>query len=489
MKIKKVLLFIPPAFTFKDNVDINPLPPLGLGYLAAVLEQRGIEVKIVDCLMEGWHIRKEVKPNIIRAGLSLEAIEGIINDFRPDIVGVNNLFTRQRQNAHDIYRLAKKMDERIITIAGGAHPSIMPDLVMSDPNVDFAVIGEGEGVLVRLLSVLENGGNISELDGVAFRSASGIVVNPKLYFIVNLDTIAFPARHLMHMENYCGLKASHGMRRKDRFSPVITSRGCPARCTFCSAHAVWGRKYRYRSPENVIAELKQLKEMGIQEIMFEDDNLTLNRVRAEKIFDLMVQEKLNLVWDTPNGVAAYSLDESLIDKMKASGCYQLNLALESGSQYVLDKFIKKPLDLEKGKRLVRYAQSIGLGVSIYLIVGMPGETKEQIWETFKMARELRVYTPTISVATPYLGSELYELCKEHGYLSPNFSMDDLYITSYSISTEDWTADELKRIVATGRKYLLMGRMKAHPIEGMKAVWSAFANDPKTFLGRTLRFVR
>lgn len=486
-KIKKVLLFIPPAFTFKDNVDVNPLPPLGLGYLAAVLEKRGIEVKIVDCLMEGWHIRNEVKPNIIRVGLTLESIEGIINDFSPDIVGVNNLFTKQRQNAHDIYRIAKNIDKRIITIAGGAHPSVMPELVMQDPNVDFAVIGEGEGVLIRLLNSLEDG--VAMGDGIAFRSASGIGVNHKQYFIGNLDTILFPARHLMNMEKYYGLKASHGTRIKDRFSPVITSRGCPAGCSFCSAHVVWGRKFRFRSPENVIAELRQVKDMGIQEIMFEDDNLTLNRDRAEKLFDLMIQEKLNLVWDTPNGVAAFSLDENLIDKMKASGCYKLNLALESGSQYVLDKIIHKPLNLEKGKRLVKYAQSIGLNVGIYLIVGMPGETKEQIWETFKMAKELGVYTPMISVATPYPGSALYELCKERGYLSSSFSMNDLYIASYSISTEEWSSDVLKSLVATGRKYLFTERMKAHPIEVMKVAWQAFTYEPKTFPTRMLQFIR
>ena len=490
-KIKKVLLFIPPAFTFYDNVDVNPLPPLGLGYLGAVLEQHGIQVKVVDCLIEGWHTREEVKSNIIRIGLSFKDIEDIIADFRPSIVGVNNLFTRQRENAHRIYKLAKQVDSHTITVAGGAHPTVMPELVMSDPNVDFTVLGEGEDTIIKLVNVLEKQqGNIEDIDGIGFRVQGRVVINPKTKFIADLDSLPYPARHLLSMEKYIGLRASHGTRKKKRFSPVITSRGCPAGCTFCSAHRVWGSKFRARSPENIVAELKHLKSAyGVQEVMFEDDNLTLNKNRAKKLFDLIIGEQLGLVWDTPNGVAAFSLDEELIDKMKASGCYALNLALESGSQHVLDTLIKKPLNLERARQLVRYAQHIGLDTSIFLIAGMPGETQSQIWESFKLAAELGIYTPHISIATPYPGSELYATCIEHGYLAPDFSLDDLYISSYSIATPEWNRQQLEDIVTSGRQYLLRARLKAHPLQGLKFVWQTFTCNPRTFPTRALRFAR
>jgi len=489
-KIKKVLLFIPPTLTFKDNIDVNPLPPLGLGYLGAVLEQRGIEVRIVDCLIEGWHTREDIARNVIRIGLPFKDIENIIADFHPDIVGVNNLFTRQRGNAHHIYKLAKELAPHIITIAGGAHPTVMPELVMSDPNVDFVVIGEGEDTICKLIDLLEGQGNVEDIDGIAFRAQNRIVIKPKTKFIADLDNIPLPARHLLSMEKYIGLRASHGTRIRGRFSPIITSRGCPAGCTFCSAHKVWGSKFRCRSPESVIAELKHLKAVyGIEEVMFEDDNLTLNKSRAKRIFDLMIQERLNLVWDTPNGVAAFSLDEELIDKMKASGCYRLNLALESGSQYVLDNIIKKPLNLEKAKRLIRYAQSISLNVSIFLVVGMPGETKKQMQESFIMAAALGIYTPHISIATPYPGSELYATCIEHGYLAPNFSLDNMYISSYSITTPEWDGKALEDIVTSGRQYLLQEQLRAHPLQGLKFLWHTFASEPKTFPSRTLRFVK
>ncbi|MCK4245165.1 MAG: B12-binding domain-containing radical SAM protein, partial [Candidatus Omnitrophica bacterium] len=254
-KVKKVLLFIPPAITFKDYLDVNPLPPLGLGYLGAVLEDAGIEVKIVDCLMEGWHNRIEVAENIIRVGLSFDQIEDIIRGYGPDIVGVNNMFTKQRGNAHKIYDLAKRVDRNIITIGGGAHPTVMPELVLSDQNVDFIVLGEGEDTITGLVNFIEGKGDISVLDGVGYKENGQIRIIPKTKFIADLDRLPFPARHLLNMERYFGLKASHGTRRRDRFSPIVTSRGCPAKCIFCSAHKAWGRKFRPRSPENAIAEM------------------------------------------------------------------------------------------------------------------------------------------------------------------------------------------------------------------------------------------
>ncbi|MFA5276313.1 MAG: cobalamin-dependent protein, partial [Candidatus Omnitrophota bacterium] len=276
-KIKKVLLFIPPADTFKDRIDINPVPPLGLGYLGAVLEDKGIAVKIVDCLIEGWDERVEISKNLLRIGLSFEAIENIIRSYGPDIVGVNNLFTKQRDNAHEIYKIAKSIDKDIITIAGGAHPTVMPELVLADPEVDYVVLGEGERTIIDLVNFIEGESGISALDGIGYREDGKIRILPKKKFIEDLDTLPLPARHLLSMEKYFGLKSSHGSRGRKKFSPVITSRGCPAGCTFCSASSVWGKRFRARSAESVIKELKILKaEYGIEEIMFEDDNLTLD---------------------------------------------------------------------------------------------------------------------------------------------------------------------------------------------------------------------
>jgi anaerobic magnesium-protoporphyrin IX monomethyl ester cyclase len=490
MKIKRILLFIPPAVTFKDRVDINPMPPLGLGYLAAVLEERGFTVKIVDSLIEGWDSRVSVSDNALRIGLPFEAIEALINDYKPDIVGVNNLFTKQRSCAHEIYKIAKRINKRTITIAGGAHPSVMPELVLADGNVDYVVLGEAERSLLDLIDCIEGNGDLSALDGIGYKERNTVKVIPKKKFITDLDALPFPAWHLLNMEKYFGLKASHGERRKKRFAPVITSRGCPAQCTFCSAYAVWGRAFRARSPENVLRELTHLKtQYGIEEIMFEDDNLTLNPSRAGAIFDGMIKAKLGLAWDTPNGVAAWTLSESLIDKMKSSGCHSVNFAIESGNQYVLDTIIKKPLDLKKVAPLVGYARKAGLHTGIFLVVGMPYETEEQIRESFRFSAQLGVFTPHISIATPYPGSELFRLCQEKGLLKKDFSLDDLYIRSFSISTAVMDGEKLKMILAEGERFLLLSFLKKEPLRFLAVSFTKLIKDPRAFFKKIFTFIR
>ena len=463
--VRKALLFIPSAFTHSaEQPDVNPMPPLGLGYIAATMEKRGVEVQIVDCLMEGWNNRVKAGKDSYRIGLSPEQIEKHICESKPDIVGVNILFTTQRENGHEIFRLAKEFDKSIICIAGGAHPTVLPELVLSDENVDFVVLGEGDKTIIDLIEVIEGSKAPSSLDGVGYRENGQINIIPKTKFIEDLDSLPFPARHLMNMENYFGLKSSHGRRTKNRFSPIITSRGCPAQCTFCSAHEVWGKKFRQRSPENVIEEMEHLKDKyGIEEIMFEDDNVNLNPKRAEKIFDLMIEKKLNFVWDTPNGVSAWTLTESIMDKMKQSGCRDLNLAIETGNQYVMDNIMKKPVKLEKIKPLIEYARKIKLNVNINLILGMPGETESQMWDTFRLARDLGIYRPFISIATPYPGSQLYDICMEKGYLHDGFTLDDLYIRAFPISTEDWDSEQLQKIYEKGKMFLLRSFLRDRPL--------------------------
>lgn len=464
-EIKKCLLFVPPAFTNKKSIDINPLPPLGLGYIASVLENMGIQVKIVDCLMEGWNNREDVGNDILKIGLPDATISNIISEFSPDIVGVNNQFSKQFKNAHRIYEIVKSVDESIITMAGGAHPTAIPELALQDPNLDFVVIGEGEIVVERLVNALcNNADDIKSIDGLGYKENGRTIINPKTTFIEDLDSIQFPARHLMNMELYFGLELSHGQRHHERFTPIITSRGCPAKCTFCTAYKVWGRKYRYRSPENVIEEMKELKsKYNIEELMIEDDNFTANPKRAEKICDMMIEERFNFKWDTPNGVAAFSLTNNLIQKMKDAGCYKINIAVESGNQNTLNNIIKKPLNLSKIGPIIDFCKKIDIGCGVYLIVGMPGDTLEAMWDNYKFARKIKVFDPFISVATPYPGSEIYNTCKEKGYLSDDFKFDDLYIRSFPITTEEWGPKELKHLMKKGYLYLKFYQAIDNPI--------------------------
>lgn len=468
--INKILLIVPPAHINKESADINPIPPIGLAYIGAVLKNDKREVKIIDSLAEGWDNRVSVDSETERIGLCFEEIEDHIRKFMPDIVGVSNHFTKQRKNAHEIYNLVKKIDKNIITIAGGAHPSAAPEEEINNEHLDYVVLGEADYSFLELIKYLE--GKLSEenLDGMCFKKNGGIKIIPKKRFIENLDEIPFPAYELINWDKYFGQRYCHGMRRKDRYMPVITSRGCPMGCVFCSAHKVWGKKFRTRTPENVVKELKFLKkEYGIEEIIFEDDNLTLDIERAEKIFDLMIKEELNLIWDTPNGVAAFALNEKIIQKMKESGCYSLNLAIESGNQNDLDKIIKKPLDLKKVPNLIKYAKSIGLETGVFLVIGIPGQTRESIKDSFRYAAKLGIYDPFISIATPYPGTELYEICKKNNYISNNFDYDKLGIYKANINTAEFSAHDLMELKSKLCRYLIWQHRLHNPIKLIKDI--------------------
>ncbi len=481
MKINRILLMASPAFTFKPKRDINPLPPMGLGYLASVVEKMGIEVEILDALMLGWDNEEEVNENIVRVGLSDRDIREQILEYNPDLIGINCQFSRQYKIYHHIFSLVKKIKANCITVAGGAHATVCPEDVLGDPCCDFLLIGEAEDSFNDLLCKLIEEKDITSVDGLGWKANGDILINGKKKWITDLDTIRFPAYHIMKLDKYFGLKSSHGTRHKNRFCPIVTSRGCPAKCTFCSAHRVWGKKYRLRSVDNVLEEMKLLKDRyDIEELMFEDDNVTANPKRAMKLFSRMVEEKLNFIWDTPNGVGIWSLENNLIDIMKQSGCIKLNFPVESGSQHVLSNIIKKPLKLSKVRSLVEYCRKINLEYGMFLVIGMPGETIEDMWKSFLFAADCGCYNPHISVATPYPGTELFEICSKNQYILKNFHLDDLFIRSFCITTQDWNGEDLKMILTKGRKYLQKAKYKKYPHMLIKDGFSRFLNDPIGF---------
>jgi len=456
-RIKRILFIQPPAFSWRLNrLDINPNPPMGAAYMAAVLEREGYEVGILDAFVEGWFrdpVPLEDDPENIpfdaveRVGLSFKEIAARIEAFKPDVIGITNLFTCQRKNAHTVCRIVKEIDRDIIVVIGGKNPTALTDVTMQDPNIDFAIRGEGEATMLQLLRAVEQGQDFATIDGVAYRDADGTLrVNPKTQFIDDMDTIPFPARHLLPMELYFDAAIAHGGSLINRrYASVITSRGCPAECFFCSAHGSMGYKFRYRSVENVLAEIDELvKTYQIGEILFEDDNLTMHRERAKRLCNALIERNYNLTWDTPNGLMAITLDNELLLKMKQSGCYRVNLAIESGNQHVVNNVIRKPLDLKKVPPMIDYARSIGLQVGLYLVIGNPGETLDQMRESYLFARKSKVF-PHVSVAMPLPGTELLEIAQKNGYLVDGFSWENLTINQYSMHTPDWSVEEMKAL--------------------------------------------
>lgn len=459
MNIKKILFISPPAITFRKTRDINPLPPMGLGYLASVIEGMGIEVKILDCLLEGWDKEEAIDGKLVRVGLSEREIESFIASYDPDLVGINCQFSRQYRIHHQLLAIIKRVRPGCVTVAGGAHVTVCPEEVLNDENCDYILSGEAEDSFRGLLLAVMENRRPSDIDGAGWKEGGKPLINSKTRWINDLDSIPFPAYDIMDIEKYFGLHTSHGLRHRKRFSPIVTSRGCPAKCSFCSAYKVWGSAYRFRTVDNIIKEMEMLKnEYGIEELMFEDDNVTANPGRAKELFSKMIAAKFNFIWDTPNGVGAWSLDEETIDLMKESGCVKLNFPVESGSQRVLDAIINKPVKLPRIRQLISHCKKIKLDYGIFIVIGMPGETVEDIWASFRFAAENGCYNPLISVATPYPGTKLFNICMENNFFVNDFKLDDLFIKSFMIKTPHWSDRDLKRILSQGLIYLRVEKL-------------------------------
>ncbi|MFH1093331.1 MAG: cobalamin-dependent protein [Candidatus Omnitrophota bacterium] len=476
-KIKKILLIQPPC-TISKSYTKEIQPPLGLGYIAAVLEGN-YEVKILDAVVEGWHTQILEGKDRFRYGLSFKEIEKAILEYNPDVVGISCLFSMQAHNAHKVAQLAKQVNKAMITIMGGAHPSVQAEQVLGDENIDYVVLGEGEYTVLKLLDHVKEGKDLSLVDGIGYRKNKDIIINKKTTFIENLDELPFPARHLLNMEKYFKINMPHGVTtRRSPNTPMITSRGCPAECIFCAIHPIWGKKFRARSPENVIQEIKHLKqEYGVKEIQFEDDNLTFDKKRALKIFDLMISVNLEMLWTTPNGVALWAMDEAMLLKMKESGCYRLCLAIESGDQDVLHKIINKPLDLKKAEHLITLAHKYGFETDAFFVIGFPGETKEQIKKTFKFGRGLKVSNVLYYIATPYPGTRLYDVCVNGNYLVKDFQINSLGVKKGVISTPEFTPAELEKMVSREKLVFLMMLVFRDPHAFYVKVIKRFVQDP------------
>jgi anaerobic magnesium-protoporphyrin IX monomethyl ester cyclase len=483
VKVEKILLIFPPAYTIKHLRDISPLPPLGIGFLAAIGEKKGFQVDILDALIQGWETEiSTANPDIVRVGLTDADITKAIKEFAPDLVGVSCMFSIQHKIYPHILQVIKNADPEIITVAGGAHVTVCQEDVLSDPNCDYIITGEAEESFFDLIDAIQGKRTLESVDGLGWKQdGSELTLNPKVKWLDDLDQIPFPAYHIMKLERYFGLQATHGKRHAKEFAPIITSRGCPAKCSFCSANKMFGYKFRKRSVENIMSEIRFLKESyGVKEIMFEDDNVTAERKHATELFTRLIEEKMELTWDTPNGVGLWSLNEEMLDLMKESGCTRLNFPVESGDQEILKNIIKKPLDLLRVQNLLAHCRKIGLEYGMFLVIGSPGEKLSDIWTSFKFAAKAGCYNPHISVATPYPGTELYDQCKENDYFVNEYSLDQLFISSFMLETPDWTEKELRQTILKGRIYLIFKHIVDSPIEGLITFFKLFLQPRKWF---------
>ncbi len=446
--VKRILFIFPPTRIQREGIK-QALPPMGAASLAAVVRDR-CEVAILDAVAEGFHIERPSNHGFFTYGLPIEEIGRRIAAFEPDLVGITCLYSSTFPVVAELCKTSKTVAPSAITVAGGTHPSFLPKRCLEEaPELDMIALGEGELVLLDLLDALKAGADLSSVDGLAFRDPSSgeIKVNHKTRFIEDLDSLPYPARDLLPMELYRRIGVPHLLfSERKRFATVMTSRGCPAKCNFCSSRRFWGNRFRARSPENVLDELDLLiREYGVEEIQFEDDNISLGKARFRKLLQGMLDRNLNLSWSTPNGIALWALDRDLVGLMKRAGCYEVTLAFESGNQQVLDEIIHKPLKLGKVQPVLRALKEAGIRTSSFFIVGSPGESMEQMKETFRLPRRLGLTYAWFFIANPLPGTELYETCREKGFIKPGFDFVNNSFSRCNIETPQWTSRQVETL--------------------------------------------
>ena len=408
----KPLLIMPPI-TLSEGTVKRVIPPLGLAYIGGMLKREGIKYNILDCVVEGIKTEKKISNGMWVYGLDDLSIKKKIKQYKPDIVALSIVYSSDLYMLYKVAKIIKSVDKHIVVVAGGIHCTIYPREVLNEsiynkePLIDFIIRGEGEYRFVDFLNNISKGIIDINADGLCGYYNGKIFINNQRATIENLDNLPLPDYESLPMEKYFQFNVPFSpFPRGKRVMQVYTSRGCPIGCTFC-ASTNFNKKYRSRSPESVISEIKYyIDNYNIDEIQFADDNLTFSKKRSIKLFSLL--EDLNIQWCTPNGIMINSLTKGVIDQMIQSGLYQITMSIDSGSKRVLEEDHRKPVNLQRVPDFVNYLKSKNVLIHGTLVIGMPSETLEEIDEGFEYVFGVNLDSVGVFIAQALPGSELYE---------------------------------------------------------------------------------
>lgn len=409
--IMKILLTNPPI-NQKDLIRTTPedtaevLPPLGLGYLASYLEMQGHSVRIWDGFVEPYHPKD-----------LYEIVE------KYDLLGIQVMTTFAHQSYEFAETLKSRFQDKPIVL-GGTHVSALPQEAIKNPFVDYVVAGEGEVTLAELCGALEQGKNIENIWGVYSRSTNGTVRFGGPREMSKVDSMPFPARHLFNWDKYSVADGSDGMRMA-----ILTSRGCPYSCAFCSSSKLWQRA-RFHSAEYITREIKSLTtEYGVRAFDIWDDLFTINKRRLRKLVSLMEKERLLGETTFTCMARVNTLDEEVCSLLRDLGVTSLNFGFESGNQRILN-MLKGGVAVEDNKKAIQLARESGFQVYGSLILGSPTETIEEMRDTINFidyAKENGVDSLWAFVMTPFPGTEMWEIAKKRGKVSDDMGWSTLHL--------------------------------------------------------------
>lgn len=416
----KIVLINPP----REIPQIADYPPIGLLYIGAVADRQGHEIKIIDAASWSW-----------------DELINAVRDESPDMIGIT-CWTIERGQAFKTAHVCKQAAPEAKIVFGGPHATAFPEHMFIKAPADYVVLGEGEETFRELLEAISQRRVGSHIKGIAYMSNGELQKTPPRPFIENLDSIPLPLHDQFDYSRYNG---SYDTPRKS--AAIITSRGCPFRCTFCSSTVYWGNKYRKRSVANVMDEVEKLyHDHGIRALLFFDDNLTIDRNRCIALSKALISRNRDLIWAAEGTV---KLDPEMLEWMKRAGCYRIDFGVESGSPEVL-KNINKAFKVEDARKAFQMCRDAGIRPNAYLMIGSPGETKRTIKETVRLMSEIQ---PDVCIPNPGVwilpNTKIYEMSVRQGIISEQawLTSDETFIYTGEHSKE--ALDALGRQFARG----------------------------------------
>ena len=392
--------------SFRDE-SIGYIPPLSLLYVAAILEKAGVEVQLIDMDAECLSYNQALQE---------------VNHFSPDLLG----FTLSTYSFHPILKWIKqfKSDTGIPVIVGGAHVALYPKETMTHKDIDYLIIGEAEIPLPQFIHALRDGKSLEGIKSIGFRKNGEVCIDQTRQSIGNIDDIPYPARHLIKNELYKNI-----LTKRKNFTAMLSTRGCPYRCTFCDQKTP---KFRMRSAESFFQEIEYAYEhFQIREFDIYDSTFTANKKRVHKICELISQSGLDVGWTIRSRVD--SVDEDLLKALKGAGCHAIMYGVESADRGIL-KRMNKDISPERITRIISFTKKIGIEMLGFFMFGFPGETHETIKKTIQFSLDLPLDYAQYTVLLPFPDTEIYEYYRKHG-------MGD-YWSEYTLDPENEKIVEL-----------------------------------------------
>jgi phosphonoacetaldehyde methylase len=449
---------------------MNPrslMPPLGILQIGATLIEQGFDVEVLDAAALGFDNISQYDEETQVFGLSIHEIQKRVHAFSPHFVGISCLFSIVFPVVQDICRAIKQSNSEITTVLGGAHPSYQAkEILQENQTVDYIVQGEGETSFSKLILSLKSGLQVRDIDGLAFRDGLDVVVNPKVEFVTDLDSLPLPAWDLVSLDAYATrcIVPDFFSRKGGRHASILTTRGCPHKCSFCVSTRYWGNRYRKRKAAHVLNEMQELiSKHGVRRFSILDDNFFVDRKRAIKILQGIIDNNWNIEWYAPNGFGVWHLDEEILVLMKRSGLSVLCLSLESCSPDIIEKHVHKPIDLEKTRLTIKLIEQHDLNYFVQFIMGFPDETKETVSQTLDYISELNPSFVLMNMASPFPGTALLDKCIESDCFVDGFDFTRLNYTRSLINTRDYTAVELTNYVQRKQVTINLSLMLRKPL--------------------------